>query len=89
MPGVRRRFKPNMTAFSVTWDYRCPFARNAHEHVLAGLDAGTQMMTVAREGCTFTGTSSFVVGPDVANANFTVRVSSVATSRITIIYREE
>ena len=27
-------------AFSVTWDYRCPFARNAHEHVLTGLAAG-------------------------------------------------
>jgi hypothetical protein len=27
-------------AFSVTFDYRCPFARNAHEHVLAGLRAG-------------------------------------------------
>jgi DSBA-like thioredoxin domain len=27
-------------AFSVTWDYRCPFARNAHEHVLEGLRAG-------------------------------------------------
>ncbi len=26
--------------FSVTWDYRCPFARNGHEHVLSGLDAG-------------------------------------------------
>src|SRR4051794_13804920 len=26
--------------FAVTWDYRCPFARNAHEHVLAGLAAG-------------------------------------------------
>src|SRR5688572_33244009 len=26
--------------FSVTWDYRCPFARNAHEHVLEGLRAG-------------------------------------------------
>jgi predicted DsbA family dithiol-disulfide isomerase len=26
--------------FSVNWDYRCPFARNAHEHVLAGLRAG-------------------------------------------------
>lgn len=23
--------------FALTWDYRCPFARNAHEHVLAGL----------------------------------------------------
>jgi DSBA-like thioredoxin domain len=28
------------TTFSVTWDYRCPFARNAHEHVLTGLAAG-------------------------------------------------
>ena len=26
--------------FSVTWDYRCPFARNAHEHVLDALDGG-------------------------------------------------
>jgi hypothetical protein len=28
------------TSFAVTWDYRCPFARNAHEHVVAGLEAG-------------------------------------------------
>ena len=27
-------------AFSVTWDYRCPFARNGHSHVVAGLRAG-------------------------------------------------
>jgi hypothetical protein len=26
--------------FAVTWDYRCPFARNAHEHVIAGLRDG-------------------------------------------------
>jgi DSBA-like thioredoxin domain len=26
--------------FAVTWDYRCPFARNAHEHVVAGLRGG-------------------------------------------------
>jgi predicted DsbA family dithiol-disulfide isomerase len=26
--------------FDVTWDYRCPFARNAHEHLVAGLEAG-------------------------------------------------
>lgn len=26
--------------FQLTFDYRCPFARNAHEHVLAGLDGG-------------------------------------------------
>jgi len=26
--------------FAVTWDYRCPFARNAHEHVITGLQAG-------------------------------------------------
>lgn len=27
-------------SFSVTWDYRCPFARNAHDHVVAGLRHG-------------------------------------------------
>jgi hypothetical protein len=26
--------------FSVTYDYRCPFARNAHEHLLDALEAG-------------------------------------------------
>ena len=26
--------------FSVNWDYRCPFARNAHEHVLLALEGG-------------------------------------------------
>ncbi len=28
------------TSFSVTFDYRCPFARNVNEHVVAGLQAG-------------------------------------------------
>ena len=27
-------------AFGLTWDYRCPFARNMHEHVVAGIRAG-------------------------------------------------
>ncbi len=27
-------------AFAITWDYRCPFARNAHEHVVTGLESG-------------------------------------------------
>lgn len=31
---------PSARSFSVTWDYRCPFARNAHEHVLTALEAG-------------------------------------------------
>jgi hypothetical protein len=26
--------------FGVTFDYRCPFARNLHEHVVSGLDEG-------------------------------------------------
>lgn len=26
--------------FAVTWDYRCPFARNAHEHLVTGLEDG-------------------------------------------------
>jgi protein-disulfide isomerase-like protein with CxxC motif len=28
------------TAFAVTWDYRCPFARNASEHILTALEGG-------------------------------------------------
>jgi protein-disulfide isomerase-like protein with CxxC motif len=27
-------------SFTVTWDYRCPFARNAVDHILTGLDGG-------------------------------------------------
>ncbi len=26
--------------FAVTWDYRCPFARNAHEHLVTALEGG-------------------------------------------------
>jgi 2-hydroxychromene-2-carboxylate isomerase len=29
-----------MTQFAVTWDYRCPFARNAHEHLAVALANG-------------------------------------------------
>jgi hypothetical protein len=29
-----------MKPFAVTWDYRCPFARNVHEHLVAGLADG-------------------------------------------------
>jgi len=31
---------PPSTSFAVTFDYRCPFARNAHEHVVTALQAG-------------------------------------------------
>jgi protein-disulfide isomerase-like protein with CxxC motif len=27
-------------SFAVTWDYRCPFARNGHEHLVAALEGG-------------------------------------------------
>lgn len=27
-------------SYALSWDYRCPFARNAAEHVLAGLEGG-------------------------------------------------
>lgn len=30
----------SLPAFAVTWDYRCPFARNAHEHLLDAIEAG-------------------------------------------------
>src|SRR5437763_5638385 len=36
--GVDRHMPAS--SFSVTWDYRCPFARNATEHLLDGLEAG-------------------------------------------------
>jgi protein-disulfide isomerase-like protein with CxxC motif len=29
------------TSFAVTWDYRCPFARNAHDHLVAALQGGS------------------------------------------------
>lgn len=29
-------------SFAVTWDYRCPFARNAHEHLITAIEGGTQ-----------------------------------------------
>ena len=35
-----RGLQQEMTDFAVTWDYRCPFARNAHEHIVEGLRAG-------------------------------------------------
>jgi len=42
MPGPPPALQRSVSArsFSVTYDYRCPFARNAHEHVVAGLRAG-------------------------------------------------
>jgi hypothetical protein len=44
MPLSVRALAPDVTdstaSFSVTWDYRCPFARNAHEHLVAALRAG-------------------------------------------------
>jgi protein-disulfide isomerase-like protein with CxxC motif len=30
----------SVNEFAVTWDYRCPFARNAVEHLVVALDAG-------------------------------------------------
>jgi hypothetical protein len=29
-----------LLSFAATFDYRCPFARNAHEHIVRGLQAG-------------------------------------------------
>jgi hypothetical protein len=31
---------PSMSSFAVTWDYRCPFARIAHDHVITALEGG-------------------------------------------------
>jgi 2-hydroxychromene-2-carboxylate isomerase len=41
MPGGAGDVDPGMsTAFGLTWDYRCPFARNMAEHVITALEAG-------------------------------------------------
>ncbi|MGC8465958.1 MAG: DsbA family oxidoreductase [Acidimicrobiales bacterium] len=29
-----------MTSFAINWDYRCPFARNMHEHLVTALQGG-------------------------------------------------
>ena len=36
----RGRVERIMKPFAVTWDYRCPFARNAHEHLALALAKG-------------------------------------------------
>jgi protein-disulfide isomerase-like protein with CxxC motif len=41
MPDGGDGVDPDMSAaFGLTWDYRCPFARNMAEHVITGLQAG-------------------------------------------------
>jgi hypothetical protein len=40
MHGAPARLHASMTDFAVNWDYRCPFARNVHEHVVAALRDG-------------------------------------------------
>jgi predicted DsbA family dithiol-disulfide isomerase len=40
VPEVSEVSETSVRQFSVTWDYRCPFARNAHEHVITALEAG-------------------------------------------------
>ncbi len=45
MPGPGEPLDMGVThprAFAVTWDYRCPFARNVHEHLIEGLRAGAE-----------------------------------------------
>jgi 2-hydroxychromene-2-carboxylate isomerase len=37
---VTQTAPPAAISFAVTWDYRCPFARNAHEHLLTALEDG-------------------------------------------------
>lgn len=31
-----------LPSFAVTWDYLCPFARNAHEHLVTALESGAE-----------------------------------------------
>jgi hypothetical protein len=39
-PGAGLAFGVTTLSFAITWDYRCPYARNAHEHVVTALLAG-------------------------------------------------
>ena len=41
-PGPASAVDPAVATktFAITWDYRCPYARNAHEHVVSALLAG-------------------------------------------------
>lgn len=39
-PGARRVDSTVPRSFAVTFDYRCPYARIAHDHVVAGIRAG-------------------------------------------------
>jgi protein-disulfide isomerase len=39
LPGIDPSMAPRRS-FAVSFDYRCPFARNAHEHVLDALEGG-------------------------------------------------
>jgi hypothetical protein len=32
----------DLLPFAVTWDYLCPFARNAHEHLVTALEGGAE-----------------------------------------------
>lgn len=40
--GVDNGMSTAPLSFGVTYDYRCPFARNAHEHVMEALGAGAE-----------------------------------------------
>jgi 2-hydroxychromene-2-carboxylate isomerase len=40
MPAPITTSSEDQRAFAVTFDYRCPFARNAHEHVIAAIEHG-------------------------------------------------
>jgi 2-hydroxychromene-2-carboxylate isomerase len=40
MPAAQTASSRTPLAFAVTFDYRCPFARNAHEHVLTATEHG-------------------------------------------------
>jgi hypothetical protein len=38
--GASEGLDRGVTDFAASWDYRCPFARNAHEHIIEGLRSG-------------------------------------------------
>ena len=71
--------------FSVTWDYRCPFARNLAEHVLAGLDDGADWEV----GFVPFSLNQAAVGPDQPDAwDDPALASSLLAVQVGIVLRD-
>jgi hypothetical protein len=72
--------------FSVTWDYRCPFARNAHEHVVAALRGGARFEA---EFVPFSLNQAHVEEGGIPVWDDPVRVPDLLASQVGIVVRDQ